>query len=166
MASYKSGGSGMTITIIASLAGEKRALGWKGDLCFRIKEDLMRFRDLTMGHPIVMGRLTAESLKRSLPGRRNLVIGHSEVPGFECFPSLEDALRSIPDDEEVFIIGGGRLYKETLGIADRLELTIINKEPEHSDTFFPPFEDDFILTHKLPGSEKWYEYRTYRRKEV
>ena len=83
----------MTLTLIAALAGEKRAIGWKGDLCFRIKEDLKRFRDLTMGHPVVMGRKTAESLKGPLPGRRNLVVGRFVIPGFECYLSLDDALK-------------------------------------------------------------------------
>lgn len=154
----------MTLTLIAALAGEKRALGWKGDLCFRIKEDLKRFRDLTMGHPVVMGRKTAESLKGPLPGRRNLVVGRSEIPGFECYLSLDDALKTIPDDEEVFVIGGGYMYQETIGRADKLRLTIIHKEPENSDTFFPPYEDDFTLCEVKNGGEDWYEYRTYQRK--
>lgn len=137
----------MEIAMIAAVAVGNFAIGQGGDLCYRIKEDMRRFKEITMGHPIIMGRRTAESLPHALPGRRNIVLSKATVyedgSGFEAYPSLELALKSCADEEVVFIIGGGQVYKEAYPLANTLYLTEIFDTPLQADTFFPPYHADF-----------------------
>ena len=128
------------ITIIAAVT-RSGAIGRRGDLVCHISADLKHFKALTMGHPVVMGRLTFESLPGgALPGRRNIVISSQTdytAPGAEVYPSLEQALKAV-GEEDCFIIGGGRVYAEALPLADRLSLTEIDTDgPADADTFFP-----------------------------
>lgn len=130
------------ITMIAALA-RNRAIGFENKLIYWLPNDMKRFRQLTTGHTIVMGRKTFESLpKGALPNRRNCVLTTTvaELPGCECFASWGDFLASCNDDEEVFIIGGASLYSALLDKADRLCLTIVDDIPEHADTFFPEID--------------------------
>lgn len=128
------------ITIIAAVAGN-RAIGNRGRLLFRLRADLQRFKSLTVGHTVVMGRKTFESLpKGALPDRRNLVLTRSadfSAPGVETFVSLEAALASCGPSEEVFIIGGSSVYAGALPLADRLCLTHVHAVPAEADAFFP-----------------------------
>ena len=115
----------MTINIIAAVA-KNRAIGKDNKLIYWLPNDLKRFKALTTGHTIIMGRKTFESLpKGALPNRRNIVLTRSakEIPGCDCYRSLEEALTHCDEDEQLFIIGGASIYKQTLPIADRLYLT-------------------------------------------
>ncbi|MDE6199488.1 MAG: dihydrofolate reductase [Muribaculaceae bacterium] len=129
------------VTIIAA-TGRDRAIGRRGDLAFHIREDMRRFKALTTGHTVVMGRKTFESLpKGALPDRRNIVITRQadySAPGIECAGSLGEALR-MADGEEVFVIGGGEIYRQAIDAADRMELTVVDADSCDADTFFPEF---------------------------
>ena len=133
----------MKINIIAAVA-RNRAIGYNGDMVYFIKEDLRRFRQLTTGHTVIMGRRTFHSLpKGALPNRRNIVLSRTETnfPGCNVYTSLSEALKHIADNEEAFIIGGASLYKEGLAVANRLYLTEIDAVPPHADVFFPEYDD-------------------------
>ena len=131
----------MTLSIIVAVA-ENCVIGCAGRTPWHISEDLRRFKRIPSGHPVVMGRKTFESLGRKpLPGRANIVV--SRNPGFEVpedvklVPSLEEAIRQFGDTaEEVFVIGGGEIYRQAMPIADKLYLTRILAEPK-GDTYFP-----------------------------
>ena len=133
------------LTIIAALA-TNRAIGISGHLIYHISQDLRRFKALTTGHTVIMGRRTFESLpKGALPNRRNIVLtrkSSNEYSGAERFSSLQQALASCSPDEEIFVIGGESVYEEALHIADRLCLTHIKAQPKFADAFFPPFNED------------------------
>jgi dihydrofolate reductase len=131
------------ITIIAAVA-RNRAIGYENKLIYWLPNDLKRFKALTTGHTIIMGRNTFLSLpKGALPNRRNIVLTRSQkdFPGCEVFASLEDALAHCDKDEDVYIIGGASVYRQALPLADRLCLTEIDDTPEKADTFFPPYDD-------------------------
>lgn len=143
----------MKISLIAAVSTGNFAIGYKGELCYKIKEDLAHFKELTMGHTVIMGRKTAESLPiLPLPGRRNIVLskttGWEEGSGIESYPSLELALERCSPEEEVFIIGGAQVYKEALPLADILYLTEVFDTPAEADTFFPSYHGEFICTER------------------
>lgn len=134
------------IHIIAAI-DQHRGIGYGGDMLYHIREDLRRFKSLTMGHTLVMGRKTFDSLPGgALPGRRNIVITRNEAwtaPGAERASSLAEALAMAAGDE-IYIIGGGQVYAEALSLADVLDLTLIHSAAPEVDTFFPPYEDMFV----------------------
>lgn len=128
-------------TIIAAVA-RNRAIGYQNKLLYWLPDDMRRFRQLTTGHTIVMGRRTFESLpKGALPNRRNCVLTRtvSELPGCECFASWEDFVATCREDEEVFIIGGASIYTALIDKADRLCLTEVDDIPCEADAFFPDY---------------------------
>ena len=142
------------ISIIACISKDNRAIGYQNRLLYHLPSDMVRFRELTTGHTIVMGRKTFESLPNgALPHRRNIVVSKSlkEIDGAEVYPSLEEALRAAQGDtlpapkentgiaspEEIFIIGGESIYRQALPAARKLYLTLVDKKPEQADTFFP-----------------------------
>lgn len=131
------------ISMIAAIASG-RALGKNGRLIYYIPEDLKRFKKLTAGRPIIMGRKTFESIGRPLPNRTNIIITHEPeylMEGAIVTHSLEEALRQAQDIEtEVFVIGGGQIYQQAIRLADKLYLTIVEGNPD-ADTFFPPYSD-------------------------
>lgn len=106
---------------------------------WHISDDLRRFKRLTKGHTVLMGRKTWESLGRPLVDRRNVVVTRGSIPGAETYGSIEAALDALQGEDLVFVIGGGELYRQLLPKADRLYLTIVDQEPE-ADTFFPAYE--------------------------
>ena len=129
-------------SIIACISKKHRAIGYQNRLLYTIPSDMTRFRMLTTGHTIIMGRKTFESLPNgALPNRRNIVISKTkeQITGCEVYTSLEEALaaRKEAAEDECFIIGGASIYEQALPFADKLYLTIVEKEPEHADTFFP-----------------------------
>jgi dihydrofolate reductase len=126
------------LAIIAAL-GHRRAIGKDGKLPWHIPEDLKRFKRLTTGHALLMGRRTWESLGRPLPGRRNVVLSSSPVPGIESYASIEESLRALASAERVFVIGGGNVYAQLIDRADELYLTLVDRNME-ADAFFPPYE--------------------------
>lgn len=129
------------ISIIAAVASNL-AIGYQNKLLYWLPNDLKRFKVLTTGHTIIMGRKTFGSLpKGALPNRRNVVLTHSQItfPGAEVYSSLQEALASCTPEEDVYIIGGASVYKEALPLADRLCLTEIEDTPKQADAFFPQF---------------------------
>ncbi len=131
----------MRINIIAAVA-RNRAIGKDNKLVYWLPNDLKRFKALTTGHTILMGRRTFDSLpKGALPNRRNVVVSRTvkEIPGCDCYASVEEALKSCGADEDVYVIGGESIYRQLLPIAQRLCLTEIDDTPEGADAFFPEF---------------------------
>jgi dihydrofolate reductase len=121
---------------IIAVIGKNRELGKDNELLWHIEGDLPRFKKLTTGHPVIMGRKTFESIGKPLVGRTNIVISsHSEISSFE--KALEKA-RISEGAGEVFVIGGGSVYAQAINIADRLYLTVVDAEGE-ADTFFPEY---------------------------
>lgn len=121
----------MHITLIAAVA-ENRAIGLDNQLFYHIREDLRRFKSLTTGHTVLMGRRTFESLpKGALPNRRNIVVSRTvaHFDGCDTYPSLEEALRHCAPEEQVFVIGGQTVYEQTLPLAHRLCMTEIAATP-------------------------------------
>lgn len=132
----------MEISIIAAMA-INRAIGFRNALPWHLPEDLYRFKTLTTGHTIVMGRKTFDSLPNgALPQRRNIVVSRSRatIDGCEVFASLEAALQACSEEHEVFVIGGETIYRQALPLAHRLYITLVDQEPEAADAFFPPID--------------------------
>lgn len=142
------------ISIIVAIA-ENNAIGYKNKLIYWLPNDLKRFKGLTTGNTIIMGRKTFESLpKGALPNRRNIVISRTSkedaFPGAECYPTLEAALEAAKSgytyndclSTEVYIIGGASVYEQAMKFADRLCLTYIFDTPEEADTYFPTWNEE------------------------
>lgn len=164
----------MECIIIAAVASN-RGIGRDGQLAYHISPDLRRFKLLTMGHTVVMGRKTFESLPGgALPGRRNIVITRNpeaRFPGADTATSLEQALDMARSagETEAFIIGGGQIYAQALPIATRLEITAIERPADNPDTYFPAIDpaiwtaaDAPLLTD--PKSSLPYRFLTYTRR--
>lgn len=135
----------MTKINIIVAAARNGAIGFKGGLPWHLPQDLEHFKDITWGHTIIMGRKTCFSLPHgALPGRRNIVISHTitEKQGFEVFPSLGEAFKACIDEAEVFIIGGEAVYRHALPFTSKIYLTLVDKEPEEADAFFPTIDKD------------------------
>jgi dihydrofolate reductase len=126
------------LALIAAMA-RNRVIGRHGKLPWHIPEDLKRFKRLTSGHPVLMGRNTYESLGKPLRDRRNVVLSSRAISGIETYAALENALTALKEEELVFIIGGGQIYAQLLPMADILYLTIIDQIFE-GDAFFPAYE--------------------------
>jgi dihydrofolate reductase len=134
--------SGPRKSIIVAMS-ENRVIGVKNELPWRLKKDLQNFKQVTMGHTLIMGRKTFESIGRPLPGRRNIVITRQENyihDGIEVASSPEEALSFCVDDE-VFIVGGAEIYKAMLDHADRIYLTLVEAHVE-GDAWFPAFANE------------------------
>ena len=132
----------MQINVIAAVA-QNNAIGYQNKLIYWLPNDLKRFKALTTGHTIIMGRNTFLSLpKGALPNRRNVVLSTTQTvfPGCDCFSSLHDALQSCDANEDVYIIGGAKLYNEAIDIANRLLLTEVVDTPKEADAFFPCYD--------------------------
>lgn len=133
------------IAIIAAI-DKNNALGFKNRLLFYLPDDLKRFKALTTGHTVVMGRKTFDSLpKGALPNRRNIVLSRStrlELPGAEVYASLEEALLHCANNEQVFIMGGASVYKQAMPLADRLYMTEIDAEAAEADVYFPAIDHE------------------------
>jgi dihydrofolate reductase len=153
----------MTVTLIASVA-ENGIIGGDGELAWRNSEDLRRFKKLTVGHPVLMGRRTFESIGRPLPDRRNIVVTRSSgwsSDGVEWAHSVEQAL-ALTSGDDVFVIGGGEIYAQTIDLADRLEITHIELDLP-GDTHFPgiaPADWERIRVDHRDG----FSFVTYRRR--
>ncbi len=160
------------ISIIAAVA-QDCAIGFRNKLLYWLPNDLKRFKQLTTGHTIIMGRRTFESLpKGALPNRRNVVLSRSGAvyPGAETFPSLGDALASCRADEDVYVIGGAQVYAQALPLADRLCLTEVQDTPAQADAFFPDFdreqwEESFAEAHDTDDKHAFaYRFVDYIRR--
>ncbi len=156
----------MPLTLIAALS-RNNCIGKNGAIPWRLPEDQKRFKDLTLGHVVVMGRKTWESLPekfRPLPGRTNIVLtrqaDYSLPQGVEKFASLTDALEAHPY-ESVFAIGGTEVYTQALPLADRMELTTVDQDVD-GDAFFPAFPaEEWQETARVP--KEGFTFVTYER---
>lgn len=133
----------MELIIIVARA-KNGVIGVNNQLPWKLPEDLKHFKEITMGHPIIMGRNTWESLGRPLPGRRNLVVTRNpsyNPEGAEVFTSLDDAIDACSGCEKVFIIGGAQIYEQAMLMADTLVVTEVDIEVD-GDAFFPEIESE------------------------
>ena len=127
------------ISIIAAI-GKNNELGKNNTLIWSMPADMKFFRDTTRGHTVIMGRKTFESIVKPLPNRKNIVITRDKnykKDGIEIVNSLNEAINLTIPNEEVFVIGGGEIYKQAIEIADKLYITHINTEDSEADSFFP-----------------------------
>ena len=161
-----------SLSIIAAV-GKERELGLRGQLLWSIPDDMQHFKAVTAGHPVIMGRKTWESLPerfRPLPGRTNIVVTRQAAYAAEgaiIASSLEEARAAAaraPGADEIFVIGGGELYREALPVADRLYLTLVDATAE-ADTLFPAYETDFkIISDELGEGAPPHRFATFVRK--
>lgn len=146
-----------------AVIGKNRELGRRNQLLFVVPGDLPRFKRLTMGNPIVMGRKTRESIGRELPGRTNIVISRSgEIDSIE--KALKLARRS-PGNEEIFVIGGGEIYALAMPYVERLYLTVVDAEAPDADTFFPEYSEftKVIMDEMHEEGDMRFRYLTVER---
>lgn len=149
----------MTRPAISMIVARSRnhVIGRDNQMPWKISADLQFFKRVTMGHPVIMGRKTWESIGRPLPGRRNIVVSRNanyEAKGAELVGSLEEALNSLNEFERVFVIGGEQLFKQAFDKADCLYITEIDLDIEGGDTFFAvPDPDNWKEVERTPGSE-------------
>lgn len=150
------------ISIIAAIS-ENRALGKNNKLLWHIPDDLKHFKEITSGHPVIMGRTTFESLgSKPLPGRTNIVVTRNkkyQMPNCLVAHSLEEAIdigKNL-DRQEIFIIGGGQIYREAIDMADKLYLTIVKGNYE-ADTFFPDYSRFQKIVFQKEESYKQHRY--------
>lgn len=135
--------------------GKNRELGKGGNLVFHIKEDMKFFKETTMEHKIVMGRKTWETLPGKLPGRTNIVVSSSDFEGpDEVIHDIDKFIAENRDtDEEIFIIGGGKIYAEFLPVASKLYLTEVDAEDPAADTFFSEFDKELYDRIVIKGGK-------------
>ena len=161
------------ITIIVAIA-ENGAIGAENQLLCRLPNDLKRFKRLTSGHTVIMGRKTFESLPNgALPNRTNVVItrnSQASFEGCEVFDNLQAAINNHQHENEIFIAGGATIYEQTIDIADKLYLTRIHHTFNHADTFFPEInENEWTVAENEahPADSKHpypYSFKELRRK--
>ena len=159
------------ITMIAAIA-ENNALGKENKLVWNLPDDFKRFKKLTTGHSIIMGRKTFESLPGILPNRQHIVITHKRdyhPDGCEIAHSIKEAIDLATQQEEIFIIGGGEIYTLAMPFADKLEITQVDASFD-ADAFFPEIEEDtwqLVSEEFHPTDERHaysFNYNTYLRK--
>jgi dihydrofolate reductase len=149
----------MTQPAISMIVARSRnhVIGRDNQMPWKISADLQFFKRVTMGHPVIMGRKTWESIGRPLPGRRNIVVSRNadyQPTGGELVGSLDEALKSLSDFERVFVIGGEQLFTQAFPKADRLYITEIDLDIDGGDTFFEvPNASDWKEVERTPGSE-------------
>lgn len=162
----------MTISIIVA-AAENNTIGKENQLLWRLPNDLKRFKSLTTGHTVIMGRKTHESIGRALPNRRNIIVSRNpelRIDGCETAGSLEEALNRTSGEEEVFVMGGGEIYKQIWDRGDKLYLTRVHAQIE-GDTMIPEIRcgewteesrEQHASDEKHPYA---YTFITYKKKE-
>ncbi|TCC20358.1 dihydrofolate reductase [Kribbella speibonae] len=150
----------MTVILIAAV-GRNGVIGRDNDLPWRIREDLQRFKQLTLGHTLVMGRKTYDSIGRPLPGRRTVVVTRQpdwSADGVDVTHSLEEALKY---DGTLYVAGGGEIYRQALPYADTLELTEVDQSPDGDVTF--PALDPATWTETARDPHDGFAFVSYRR---
>lgn len=140
----------MNLILIAALTKD-RAIGKDRAVPWDIPEDMERFKKLTTGHPVLMGRVTYETLSSPLTNRRNVVLSSRTIDGVETYPTIAGALGALKNEGDVYVIGGGEIFAQLITSASELRLTIVEKKIQ-GDTFFPPYEHligtGFRLVHR------------------
>lgn len=153
----------MKISAIAIIS-RNRGLGFENHLLFHIPGELPRLKQITMGHPIVMGRKTFESIGKPLPGRTNIIITRDKsfsVDGVLVVYSLQEAIdvaKTQEGSDEIFILGGGQIFTEAMPLIDRLYLTVVDHEVP-ADTFFPDYSEFGKVIEKIEKTDWEYPYR-------
>ena len=151
----------LKISIIAAI-GSQRELGKDNKLLWNIPEDIEHFKTITMGHPVIMGRKTYQSIGHPLPDRLNIILTKDKdfkVEGVLVAHTLEEAISigESRDSVEIFIIGGGDIYHQAIKLADKLYLTVVEGKFD-ADTFFPSYSDFKNVIYKREGSNNQYKY--------
>jgi len=150
------------ISIISAISKKDRGIGKDNKLLFEIPEDLQHFKKITMGHPIIMGYKTFQSIGRPLPGRLNIILSLDDIKidGCKIAKSISEAIEvaSKKDNKEIFFIGGGSVYHQAIKIADRLYLTIVDDQKE-ADTYFPDYSDFDKVVDEENKESGGYKYK-------
>ncbi|UZT96986.1 dihydrofolate reductase [Chryseobacterium fluminis] len=145
------------MTTIVVAMGEKNEIGFNNQLLWHLPKDLKHFKDLTSGHPVIMGRKTYESIGKPLPNRTNIVVSRKKdwfEEGILIVGSIKEAVKFAKKiDEEIFIIGGGNIYEQTMEAADRLEVTLVKADLE-ADVYFPKIDPKIWKKTAETGHEK------------
>lgn len=152
------------ITLIAA-QGLNGEIGRDNKLLWNIPEDMKRFKEMTQGGTVIMGRKTHESIGRPLPNRRNIILTRNkdlEIEGCEVVNSVLEVLKRTQSEINIFVIGGEEIYKEFMPISTAIELTTVNKEYPDADAFFPPIPKYFTLMYGIAPSNE-YKFETYER---
>lgn len=160
------------MTTIVVAMGEKNEIGADNQLLWHLPKDLKHFKDLTTGHPIIMGRKTYESIGKALPNRTNIVISRKKnwfEEGILIVGSIKEAVKFAKKiDEDIFIIGGGNIYEQTMEIADKLEVTLVKAELK-ADTFFPKIDkkiwklSEEVFHEKDEKNQYDFSFQTYEK---
>ncbi len=161
------------LTLIVA-AGENNAIGKDNDLIWHLSDDLKRFKSLTNGHHIIMGRKTFESFPKPLPNRTHIVItrqtDYKAPSGVIVVNNLEDAIDAAKNDKQAFVIGGGEIYKQAMPLVDTLEITRVHSTFDNADTFFPEIDETKWqevkrTTHDADEKHEFaFSFLTYTRK--
>lgn len=155
----------MRLIIIAAL-NRKGVIGRRGTIPWHIPEDLRRFKDLTTGKTVVMGRKTFESIGKALPGRRNVVVTSQDISGVEHYDSIERALDVLRLEDAVWIIGGGEIFRQTIQKVDEMFLTLVEND-EEGETKFPLNDREIAAQFVLTDEERHnrYSFLHYRKRQ-
>lgn len=163
------------MTTIVVAMGEKNEIGSGNQLLWHLPKDLKHFKDLTSGHPIIMGRKTFESIGKALPNRTNIVVSRKKnwfQEGILIVGSIKEAVKFAKKiDENIFIIGGGNVYEQTMEIADRLEVTLVKANLE-ADTYFPKInpkvwkKTEEVFHEKDEKNQYDFYFQTYEKIET
>ena len=140
-------------------------IGRNGDLPWRLSGDLQWFKKITMGHTILMGRKTWDSLPKALPGRENWVLSRKDerADGMRLFKSLEDVANYLLDGQTLFVIGGGEIYRQALPLCHELYITEVHQKVPDGDAFFPEYRDQFEPIEVLDENENFLLRRWERK---
>lgn len=160
------------MTTIVVAIGEKNEIGFENQLLWHLPKDLKHFKEITSGHPVIMGRKTYESIGKPLPNRTNIVVSRKNdwfEEGILIVGSIKEAIKFAKKiDEDIFIIGGGKIYEQTMDIVDKLEVTLVKTNLE-ADTFFPKIDSkvwkktDEICYEKDEKNQYDFCFQTYEK---
>lgn len=160
------------MTTIVVAMGEKSEIGFENQLLWHLPKDLKHFKEITSGHPVIMGRKTYESIGKPLPNRTNIVVSRKNdwfEEGILIVGSIKEAIKFAKKiDEEIFIIGGGKIYEQTMDLVDKLEITLVKADLE-ADTFFPKIDSkiwkktDEICHEKDEKNQYDFCFQTYEK---
>lgn len=159
------------LSIIAAMS-ENRVIGRNGTLPWHLPADLAHFKQLTLGHAMIMGRKTFDSIGKPLPGRTSIVLtraGSIHVPGVITAGSFDLAIKAAQGDDEIFVIGGSEVFAGALPIADRLYLTIVHTVIADGDVYFPSFDEKawtLLEERHVPADERNAHAMTFRNYEM
>jgi len=162
----------MKISIIAAI-GKNNEIGKENKLLWHLPADLKHFKEITSGHPVIMGRKTFESIGKALPNRRNIIITHDttyKADGIEVAHSINEACGLCKNENETFIIGGAEIYKDAISFADKLYITEVDGQDKDADAFFPEIipivfgeekREAHIADEKNPLNYSFVEYKKF-----